>query len=68
MPILLLHGTQDSIVPIEASDALRRQLRGVEGFEYVRLEGESHFLDLPGSRMTLLNRSVAMFDEVLRAD
>ncbi|WP_286799524.1 alpha/beta hydrolase family protein [Oceanicaulis sp. UBA2681] len=68
MPILLLHGTQDSIVPIEASDALRRQLRGAEGFEYVRLEGESHFLDLPGSRMTLLNRSVALFDEVLRAD
>jgi hypothetical protein len=39
-----------------------------QAFEFIELEGENHFLHLSSSRQTLLNRSLALFDEVLRAD
>lgn len=67
-PVLLMHGDEDSVVPIEASNALRRNMSSEQAFEFILLEGETHFLELSASRQTLLNRSLALFDEVLRAD
>lgn len=66
MPVLLLHGTEDSVVPIEASDSLNRVMRGQDNLDYVQLEEETHFLVLASSRHTLLTRSLALFEQTLR--
>ena len=66
MPVLLLHGTEDSVVPMDASDSLNRAMRGQDNLDYVRLEGETHFLVLASSRHALLTRSLALFEQTLR--
>jgi dipeptidyl aminopeptidase/acylaminoacyl peptidase len=66
MPVLVMHGTEDSVVPIEASEALARSMSADQPFDYVELEGETHFLRLASSRQVLLERSLALFEQTLR--
>jgi pimeloyl-ACP methyl ester carboxylesterase len=42
IPVLVLHGTEDRILPIEACGARTHEL--IKGSEYVRIEGASHGL------------------------
>ena len=65
-PVLLMHGDVDAVVPLEASEALRRNMSRDQSLDYVELEGENHFLHLGASRQVLLTRSLALFDETLR--
>ena len=66
MPVLLMHGDDDAVVPLEASEALRRNMTRDQALEYVELEGENHFLHLGESRRLLLTRSLALFEQSLR--
>jgi dipeptidyl aminopeptidase/acylaminoacyl peptidase len=44
-PLLLIHGTYDTTVPIGQSDEMARAMaKAGRPFEYVRLEGEDHHL------------------------
>jgi pimeloyl-ACP methyl ester carboxylesterase len=65
MPVLVMHGTLDDVVPAEQSRALARAMGAATTFTYVELENETHYLDLPTSRMDLLSRSLEIFDAVL---
>lgn len=66
MPTLVLHGSEDSIVPIEQSENLNRAMgRNASQFEYVELEGETHFFDLPQSRRTMLSQSLELFEATI---
>lgn len=66
MPVLLMHGVEDSVVPIEASQSLRRAMTAGQPLDYVELEEENHFFRLSASRQTLLERSLALFEQTLR--
>lgn len=54
IPILLIHGTDDTIVPIEQSRIMAEELKDQHKvYEYVILQGGSHFLDyLPHRKQT----------------
>ena len=47
-PILLIHGTGDSVVPVEQADRFARAVRNAKGtVEYHRMEGWGHAFALP---------------------
>ena len=54
IPILLIHGTDDAVVPIEQSRMMADELKDQHKvYEYVELEGGSHHLDyLPHRKQT----------------
>lgn len=65
MPVLVMHGAIDAVVPVEESEALARVMGERESFTYVELDNEIHYLDLPTSRADLLNRSLSLFERTL---
>jgi dipeptidyl aminopeptidase/acylaminoacyl peptidase len=60
IPILLIHGKDDSIVPVEQSRIMAEELKDQhKTYEYVELEGGSHFLDyLPHRKQTFESMEV----------
>ncbi len=58
-PVLLIHGTGDTVVPYEQSTTMlaRLQRAGKRG-ELVTLAGEDHFLSLGETRLAMLNATV----------
>ena len=63
-PVLLIHGRDDTVVPYRQSvimrDAMRRANKPVE---LVTLEGEDHSLSYAGTRLQMLQRTIAFLEE-----
>jgi dipeptidyl aminopeptidase/acylaminoacyl peptidase len=59
-PVLLIHGKDDTVVPIAQSGALASALES-EGkpVELLRMEGEDHWLSRESTRMTMVKASLA---------
>jgi dipeptidyl aminopeptidase/acylaminoacyl peptidase len=56
-PILLMHGTDDTVVPPRQSDAMARALEAAgKPYEYVKLPGEDHWLSNGATRTEVLER------------
>ncbi len=59
-PILLLHGDNDTTVPIDQSQAMKRALEGAgKPVEFVTLPGADHWLLEEDARVAMLKASVA---------
>lgn len=55
IPILLVHGTSDTVVPFEQSQNFARSMAGSSGgVQLLELEGEDHWLSKGESRLQLL--------------
>ena len=58
-PILLIHGKDDTRVPIGQSETMVSALKHVDKpFEYVIMKGEDHFLSREETRVTMLKAAV----------
>lgn len=65
-PILLLHGTDDTVVPMRQSDAMARALDAAhKPYEYVKLPGEDHWLSNGATRTEVLERIEAFLAKYL---
>jgi dipeptidyl aminopeptidase/acylaminoacyl peptidase len=54
-PILLLHGTEDTVVPIDHSRRMQRALQGAgKQVRFVELRGDDHWLSDPQTRIQML--------------
>ena len=54
-PVLLIHGDDDTVVPIDQSKIMERALRRAgKPVELVRLKGEDHWLSVAESRIQTL--------------
>ena len=59
-PILLMHGTDDTRVPIEQSRKMAEALKSAgKPYEYVELQNEDHFLSRPETRKQMLAAAMA---------
>jgi dipeptidyl aminopeptidase/acylaminoacyl peptidase len=55
-PILLLHGTNDSVVPFAQSEMMANALKAAgKTFEFVPLESEDHWLSSSATRTRMLS-------------
>lgn len=58
-PVLLIHGKDDSVVPIEQSRLMERALRRAgKPVEFIELEGEDHWLSRGETRQRMLAETV----------
>jgi dipeptidyl aminopeptidase/acylaminoacyl peptidase len=58
-PILLVHGVDDTVVPIAQSEAMAAALTLAEKpFEFTRMKGEDHWLSRDATRVAMLKASV----------
>jgi len=63
-PILLIHGADDTVVPIEQSKMMERALKGAgKPVQMVTLKGEDHWLSDEPSRIALLNAAVTFVEQ-----
>ncbi|WP_394761102.1 alpha/beta hydrolase family protein [Phenylobacterium sp.] len=63
-PILLIHGENDTVVPIEQSKLMERALRQAgKPVELVTMAGEDHWLSNAATRQQMLNRAVAFVQQ-----
>ncbi len=57
IPVLLIHGIDDTVVPIDQSRKLSRALRSADvAHNFIELKGEDHWLSYPGSRTEALEQ------------
>lgn len=62
-PVLLIHGKDDTVVPVEQSKQMRQALRRADkDVELIELKGEDHWLSYSESRIATL-RALARFVE-----
>lgn len=62
-PILLLHGRDDTVVPIEQSRFLATALeRAGKPYEFIELAGEDHWLSRPVTRTRMLTETVRFLE------
>lgn len=63
IPILLIHGKDDTVVPIEQSEQMEAALR-VAGkpVTFVKLDGEDHWLSKSASRLQTLQAMVTFLE------
>ena len=60
VPVLLIHGRDDTVVPFEQSQAMNDALRSAhKDVELVPLKAEDHWLSRSGTRLQMLETSVA---------
>ncbi len=63
-PILLIHGKDDTVVPLEQSRQMRDALKAAgKPHEYVELDGEDHWLSTSKSRTEMLRASIDFIDQ-----
>jgi dipeptidyl aminopeptidase/acylaminoacyl peptidase len=63
-PILLIHGKDDTTVPIEQSRIMERALKSAgKPVEFVVLEGEDHYLSREATRVSMLKAAVAFVEK-----
>jgi dipeptidyl aminopeptidase/acylaminoacyl peptidase len=57
-PVLLMHGSGDTTVPVDQSEEMRDALtRAGKQVGYVRIDGETHYLQLADSRIRFLTET-----------
>lgn len=55
VPVLILHGLDDSVVPIDQSERMARALeKAGKPFTFIKLPGEDHWLSRPETRLQVL--------------
>jgi dipeptidyl aminopeptidase/acylaminoacyl peptidase len=60
VPVLLIHGKDDTVVPFEQSDVMYAALRNAnKSVELVPLKGEDHWMSRSATRLQMLETSVA---------
>jgi len=60
VPVLLIHGKDDTVVPFEQSDDMFDALRGAgKTVQFVKLRHEDHWLSKPDTRQQMLDATVA---------
>ena len=65
-PVLLVHGSKDTVVPVEQSKVMRNALRKADkDVTYVELDNEDHWLSFAESRLETLRAVAAFIDEQL---
>ncbi len=63
-PILLIHGEDDSVVPMEQSRAMEKALQAAgKPVEFVSMPGEDHWLSKEATREIMLARAVAFVEK-----
>ena len=63
-PILLIHGKDDTTVPIEQSRIMERALKGAgKPVEFVQLDGEDHYLSRTPTRVAMLQATIAFVEK-----
>ena len=68
-PVLLIHGRDDVVVPVEQSRKMDRELRQAgKPVEYVELKGEDHWLSREETRLAMLKASVGFVEKHNPAD
>jgi len=69
VPVLLIHGENDTVVPIIQSQLMERALRQAgKPVELVTMPGEDHWLSVPATRETMLERAVGFVEKNNPAD
>jgi dipeptidyl aminopeptidase/acylaminoacyl peptidase len=67
-PILLIHGKDDTVVPVSQSRKMRDALnRAKKPVEYLELAGEDHWLSRAPSRIEMLRASIDFIDRHIGA-
>lgn len=63
-PILLIHGVDDSVVPIEQSKQMEKALKAAgKPVEFVTMPGEDHWLSREATRQAMLKSAVAFVEK-----
>jgi dipeptidyl aminopeptidase/acylaminoacyl peptidase len=63
-PILLIHGADDTVVPIEQSEAMERALKAAgKPVEFITMPGEDHWLSREVTRQAMLTAAVAFVEK-----
>ncbi len=63
-PILLIHGKDDTVVPVDQSRAMHRALGSAgKPVEYVELAGEDHWLSRSETRLAMLQAMVSFVEK-----
>ncbi|WP_300527311.1 alpha/beta fold hydrolase [Maricaulis sp.] len=65
LPMMVLHGDEDTTVPIDQMERLERAMDGRRNATFVVLEGEDHYLGNTAVRQALLSQSGAFLAEHL---
>jgi dipeptidyl aminopeptidase/acylaminoacyl peptidase len=65
MPMLVMHGSEDTTVPVAQFDALRRRMADQPNAQFTLIEGANHFLDRQSDREQLLRESGAFLQQHL---
>lgn len=63
VPVLLMHGDEDTRVPYAQAERFRGLAEGRPWFSFVRMRGEDHFLFTQSARKTMLSESLAFLSE-----
>jgi dipeptidyl aminopeptidase/acylaminoacyl peptidase len=64
VPILLIHGKEDSVVPYEQSVLMEAALKGAgKSVEFVTLENEDHWLSHDATRQQMLQATVTFLEK-----
>jgi dipeptidyl aminopeptidase/acylaminoacyl peptidase len=67
-PVLLLHGRDDTVVPIEQSKIMHKALKKAgKDVTFVKLKGEDHWLSQAATRLETLRATAAFIEEHLPA-
>jgi acetyl esterase/lipase len=63
IPVLLIHGKDDTVVPIEQSEQMEAALKAAgKPVTFVRLEGEDHWLSRSETRLQMLQSTVQFLE------
>ncbi len=58
-PVMLVHGTDDTVVPIDQSQRMERALKSAgKDVEFITYKGQDHWEDLPSSRVAMMQAIV----------
>lgn len=67
IPILLVHGTDDKVVPVKHSREMADELKSYDkDVRYVEIEDANHHLSVQAHRMQTLEEMVSFFDKHLK--
>ena len=63
-PVLLIHGRDDTVVPLEQSRMMAEALKSAgKPFEFVTLDGTDHWLTKGETRLAMLRATIAFLEK-----